>query len=205
MPTTAIYGNLTLQIDSIFSWLCVFCTFFLQRSTPLLDGTVLRLPKSHIIPFLAYTAIPSPLHTATYHYVELSLNCRALKKHHTAKDSDALLLFSSYKTQWKTHWVTQGALTFFSSDSIYTNSIFFPRWSKIVKISMDPSFSSHEQLQQILPLLIQTQVKSKRADVFTDNREAITRSRQPKLRICEWFQLFFLVCKGLRCAKKISI
>lgn len=61
----------------------------------------------------------------------------------------------------ETQLTTQDALTFFSSYSIYPNSTFLPRWSKIVKILLYPNFSSHEQLKQILPLLIQTQVKSK--------------------------------------------
>lgn len=203
MPTTAIHSNLTLQIDSIFFWLCVFCTFFLQRSTPALDGTVLGLPKSHIIPIPAYTAIPLPLHTATY----TTLNAE-LQSTQNASHSWRL---GGIATVFKLQNSVQNTLNhprctdFFSSDSIYTNSVFLFRWSKIFKISMYPNFSSHEQLQQILPLLIQTQVKSKGADVFTDNREAIMRSRQRKLRICKRLHLFFLVCNNLRRAKKISI
>lgn len=100
--------------------------FLLQISTPALDGAVLGSPKSHVIPFLVYTAIPSPLHIATYHYVKLSLTCRALKKHHTAKDLDALLLFLSYKTQCKTHWITQGALTFLPLTPYIQVAYFFP-------------------------------------------------------------------------------
>lgn len=50
---------------------------------------------------------------------------------------------------------------FFSSNSIYTNSTFLLKWSKIVKILLYPSFSPHELLKQILTLLIQTQAKSK--------------------------------------------
>lgn len=91
----------------------------------MLDGTILGLPKSHIIHCLAYTAIPSPLHIASYHYVELSLNYRALKMHHAAKDLDALLVFSSYKTQCKTHWITQGTL-FFPLSPYTQIAYFFP-------------------------------------------------------------------------------